>query len=135
MLSLPSPAPEFAAQILGSAVPVPSSGQQTEPVIRVRDDQGAEYIVKQHGSETRHAREDHAYQQWTRALCCNAPELVAANSLALTIVVTALPSGADGHSGAVGVHRQAGALLRAFHAAAKPHPLPGYRDWLADRAH
>lgn len=31
-------------------------------------------------------------------------------------------------------HHQAGTILRRFHDAEPPRPLPGYRDWLRDRA-
>jgi hypothetical protein len=136
MLSPAGAVLEFAAQILGPNVVVTGSCQQAGRVIRVRDARGSEYFVKHHGNVTKHAREVHAYQQWTPALGQRAAQLVAFSSQATTIVITALP-GVANHSASdtIDVHRQAGALLRAFHAAAEPRALPGYRSWLAGRAH
>jgi hypothetical protein len=54
---------------------------------------GEEYVVKKHADRDKHDREVHAYRHWIPALGSSAPELVAADPQALTIVTTAL----DGH--------------------------------------
>jgi Phosphotransferase enzyme family len=127
---------EFAEQILGPGVVVTGQCQQAATVVQVRDARGNEYILKHHGSETKHAREVRAYQQWAPALGQRTAQLVASSSQTMTIIITALPGDAElGASDTADVHRQAGALLRAFHGAAEPRALPGYRGWLTDRAH
>jgi hypothetical protein len=93
-----------------------------------------EYVVKKHADRDKHDREVHAYRHWTPALGPSAPQLVAADAQALTIVTTAL----DGHPHpgplTAAAHHHAGAILRRFHDAEPPRPLPGYRDWLQARA-
>jgi hypothetical protein len=134
---MPRPAAlEFAEQVLGPGVAVTGRCRQTGAVIKVRNARGSEYIVKHHGSEAKHAREVRAYQQWAPALGQRTAQLVASSSQAMTIIITALPNDAE-HSASdtADVHRQAGTLLRAFHAAAEPRAMPGYRSWLTDRAH
>jgi hypothetical protein len=127
---------EFAAEVLGPGAFITGACKRSGTVIRVQDARGSEYIVKHHESRIKHDREVRAYQRWTPALGEKAPQLVAASSPARIIVVTALAGDAC-HiaSDAADIHRQAGALLRAFHDAAQPHRLPGYHDWLAGRAY
>ncbi len=59
-------------------------------VARISAHGGAEYVVKKHADRDKHDREVHAYQHWTPALGSSAPQLVAADAQALTIVTTAL---------------------------------------------
>jgi len=103
-------------------------------VARISARSGEEYVVKKHADRDKHDREVHAYRHWTPALGSSAPQLVAADAQALTIVTTAL----DGrpHPGPLtaAAHHQAGTILRRFHDAELPRTLPGYRDWLRDRA-
>jgi hypothetical protein len=103
-------------------------------VARISAHGGAEYVVKKHADRDKHDREVHAYQHWTPALGSSAPQLVAADPQALTIVTTAL----NGHPYpgplTVAAHHHAGTILRRFHDAELPRTLPGYRDWLRDRA-
>jgi hypothetical protein len=51
-----------------------------DAVVRVSDARGQEFIVKQHGSRSRHDREVHAYRHWTTALAPSAPRLIAATA-------------------------------------------------------
>lgn len=121
----------FAAQVLG---PVTSENQYTGAVTRVRDASGAEYVVKLHASKDKHARETGAYQHWVPALGQLAPQLVAADPDTGAIVVTALPGEPCTSPGTEDAHRQAGALLQAFHSAAPPRPARNYMQWLTSRA-
>jgi hypothetical protein len=122
---------EAAARLIG---PCEIAEVLGPAVARISAHGGAEYVVKKHAGRDKHDREVHAYQHWTPALGSSAPQLVAADAQALTIVTTAL----DGrpHPGPLTVadHHQAGAILRRFHDAEPPRPLPGYRDLLRDRA-
>jgi hypothetical protein len=122
---------EAAARLIG---PCEIAEVLSPAVARISARDGKEYVVKKHANSDKHDREVHAYQHWTPALGSSAPQLVAADAQALTIVTTAL----DGrpHPGPLtaAAHHQAGAILRRFHEAEPPRPLPGYRDWLRDRA-
>lgn len=101
--------------------------------LRTRRD-GKEYVVKKHADRDKHDREVHAYQRWTPALGPSAPQLVAADAQTLTIVTTALNGRSHPGPLTTAAHHHAGTLLRRFHDAEPPRPLPGYRDWLQDRA-
>jgi hypothetical protein len=103
-------------------------------VARISAHNGQEYVIKKHASQVKHDREVHAYRHWTAALGSSAPELVAADTQALTIITPALAS--QQHPGALTApaHHRAGALLRRFHDAEPPRRLPAYRDWLRDRS-
>jgi hypothetical protein len=89
---------------------------------------GTRWFVKRHSSERFHQREVSAYQHWTAALGPGrAPELAAADSQILAIVISGLPghiaeglplSAEDQRE----LHRQAGQLLRRLHDAAPPVP-------------
>jgi Choline/ethanolamine kinase len=122
---------EAAARFIGPCEITEALGPA---VARVSARSGKEYVIKKHDYRDKHDREVHAYQHWTPALGSSAPQLVAADAQALTIVTTAL----DGHphpgSLTAAAHHQAGTVLRCFHDAEPPRPLPGYRDWLRDRA-
>jgi len=122
---------EAAARLIGPCEITETLGPA---VARISARSGEEYVVKKHADRDKHDREVHAYRHWTPALGSSAPQLVAADAQALTIVTTAL----DGrpHLGplAAAAHHQAGTILRRFHDAESPCPLPGYRDWLRERA-
>jgi Choline/ethanolamine kinase len=104
-------------------------------VARISARDGKEYVVKKHADRDKHDREVHAYRQWTPALGSSAPQLVAADAQALAIVTTALDSPPYPGPLTMSAHHQAGTILRRFHDAEPPRPLPDYRDWLRDRAH
>lgn len=106
-----------------------------EKVIRVETVPGDEFVVKQHLNRTLHEREVHAYRHWTTALGLSAPVLVAVDDAAMIIVTSAL-SGASPRSSDLtpDVYCRAGLLLRRFHEAEPPVTMPGYRDWLRERA-
>ena len=103
-------------------------------VVRISARSGDEYVVKKHADRDKHDHEVHAYRHWTPALGSSAPQLVAADAQALTIVTTALNGRPYPGSLTAAAHHHAGAILRRFHDAEPPRTLPGYRDWLQDRA-
>ncbi len=103
-------------------------------VARISARDGKEYVVKKHADRAKHDREVHAYQHWTPALGPSAPQLVAADAQALTIITTALNGRPYPGPLTAAAHHQAGTILRRFHDAEPPRSLPGYRDWLRDRA-
>ena len=103
-------------------------------MICVEDRSGTQYIVKHHNSQAKHRREVHAYRHWVPALHPFAPELVASDPNAAIMIITAVPGSSVSDAGTVGLHRQAGALLRCFHESQRPCRVPGYRQWLSIRA-
>lgn len=104
-------------------------------VARVTASNRRQYVVKRHTSQDKHDREIHAYRHWTAALGSAAPELIAADPRTRTIITTALPGVGPGTgTPAATAHHRAGTLLRQFHAAEPPRPLPEYRTWLQGRA-
>ena len=76
---------EAAKRLLGSCEVTAVLG---DAVLRVRDARSQEFVVKQHGTRSKHDREVHAYRHWTAALGPSAPRLIAADSEAMTIVIT-----------------------------------------------
>ena len=104
-----------------------------DTVLRVRDAHSQEFVVKQHGTRSKHDREVHAYRHWTASLGLSAPGLVAADSAAMTIVITTLPGQPCSGDPEAAIHHQAGALLRRFHDAEPPRRLPWFPGWLDDR--
>jgi len=123
---------QAAARLLG---PCELIANLAEAVIRVETASGAEFVVKQHLNRTLHEREVHAYRHWTTALGPSAPVLVAVDDAAMIIAASALPGASPNPSDLTAdVYRQAGALLRRFHEADPPAAMPGYRDWLRERA-
>ena len=107
----------------------------TEAVIRVETASGEEFVVKQHLNRTLHEREVHTYRHWTTALGPSAPVLIAVDDAAMIIATFALPGASPETSDHTpDVYRQAGVLLRRLHEAEPPAALPGYLDWLRERA-
>jgi Ser/Thr protein kinase RdoA (MazF antagonist) len=104
-----------------------------DAVVRVRDARGQEFVVKQQVSQLKHDREVHAYRHWTTALAPSAPRLIAADSAAMTIVITMLPGQPCSGDPTAATHRQAGALLRRFHDTEPARELPWFPGWLDDR--
>jgi Ser/Thr protein kinase RdoA (MazF antagonist) len=129
-MSTPTVLAEGARRVLGACEVTTVLGAA---VIRVRDDRGEEFVVKQHGSRAKHDREVHAYQRWTAALGSSAPRIIAADSTAMTIVITALPGDPCSSECTTSAHRQAGALLRRLHDAEPSRDLPWFPGWLHDR--
>jgi hypothetical protein len=122
---------EAAARLMGPCEVMQALGPA---VARISARSGEEYVVKKHADRDKHDREVHAYRYWTPALGSSAPRLVAADAPALTIVTTALDARPYPGPLTAAAHHHAGTILRRFHDAAPPRPLPGYRDWLRDRA-
>ncbi|HUY46624.1 MAG TPA: aminoglycoside phosphotransferase family protein [Streptosporangiaceae bacterium] len=101
-------------------------------VWQIADAAGGCWFVKRHSSERFHQREVSAYRHWTAALGPGrAPDLAAADSQMLAIVISGLPGqialnlrlAADDERE---MHRQAGELLRRLHNTAPPVPgCPG----------
>lgn len=104
-----------------------------DTVLRVRDARSQEFVVKQHGTRAKHDREVHAYRHWTASLGPSAPKLIAADSAAMTIVITTLPGQPCSDDPAAAIHHQAGALLRRFHDTEPPRRLLWFPGWLDDR--
>jgi Ser/Thr protein kinase RdoA (MazF antagonist) len=121
---------EAAKRFLGSCQVTAVLG---DAVIRVRDARSQEFVVKQHGSRSKHDREVNAYRHWTAALGPSAPRLIAADSAAITIVITTLPGQPCSGDLRAAVHHQAGALLRRFHDAEPARELLWFPGWLDDR--
>ena len=121
---------EAAKRVLGSCEVTAVLG---DAVVRVRDARSQEFVVKQHGSRSKHDREVHAYRHWTAALGPSAPRLIAADSAAMTIVITTLPGQPCSGDLKADVHHQAGALLRRFHDTEPARELPWFPGWLDDR--
>ena len=122
---------EAGARLIGSCEITEALGPA---VARISARSGEEYVVKKHADRAKHDREVHANQHWTPALGSSAPQLVAADAQALTIVTTALNGRPYPGLLTTTAHHRAGTILRRFHDAEPPRPLPGYRDWLRDRA-
>jgi hypothetical protein len=122
---------EAAARLIGPCEVMQALGPA---VVRVITSSGEEYVVKEHADRDKHDREVHAYRHWTPALGSSAPRLVADDAQALTIVTTALDARLLPGPLTAAAHHHAGTILRRFHDAEPPRPLPGYRDWLRDRA-
>jgi hypothetical protein len=123
---------QVAARLLG---PCELIAVLAGKVIRVETASGDEFVVKQHLSRTLHEREVHAYRHWTTALGSSAPVLVAVDDAAMIIATTAPPGASPRPSNLIpDVYRCAGVLLRRFHEAEPPVTMPGYRDWLRERA-
>ncbi len=123
---------EVAKRVLGSCEVTAVLG---DAVVRVRDARGQEFVVKQHGSRSKHDREVHAYRYWTAALAPSAPRLIAADSATMTIVITMLPGQPCSGVPKAAIHHQAGALLRRFHDTEPARELPWLHCWLGDRIH
>jgi hypothetical protein len=122
---------EAAARLIGPCKITETLGPA---VARIFARSGEEYVVKKHADRDKHDREVHAYLHWTPALGSSAPQLVAADAQALTIVTTALNGRPHPGPLAAAAHHHAGTILRRFHDAEPPRALPGYRNWLRDRA-
>lgn len=120
---------EAARRVLGSCEVTAVLG---EAVVRVRDARGQEFVVKQHGSRSKHDREVHAYRHWTAALGPSAPRLITADSATMTIVITTLPGQLCSDPTAA-IHHQAGALLRRFHGTEPARKLPWFPGWFDNR--
>jgi hypothetical protein len=121
---------EAAVRLLGTCEVTAIMGPA---VARVTAASGAGFVIKQHGSRTKHEREVHAYRHWTRALGSSAPELVAVDDPAIIIITTALPGKPCLGAGTAAMFHQAGALLRRFHDVEPSIEVPWFRDWLQDR--
>ena len=121
---------EAARRVLGACEVTAVLG---DAVVRVSDARGQEFVVKQHASRSKHDREVHAYRYWTAALAPSAPRLIAADSAAMTIVITMLRGQPCSGDPTAATHDQAGTLLRRFHDTEPARELPWYTSWLDDR--
>jgi len=121
---------EAAKRVLGRCEVTAVLG---DAVVRVRDARSQEFVVKQHGSRSKHDREVHAYRHWTTALGPSAPRLIAADSATMTIVITTLPGQPCSGDPTADVHHQAGALLRRFHDSEPARELLWFPGWLDNR--
>ena len=108
-------------------------------VVRVRDTNGDEYIVKIHGSRQKHQREIRAYRQWLGVLHGRVPRLVAVEPTLRVIIVSAVPgtpvpSTHRSPTREAGLHRQAGELLDRLHHAIPARQRPELTNHLIKRA-
>ena len=137
MTGLPGQLAALARHVTGEIAEVADRSWQREgsAVWEIADAAGGCWFVKRHSSERFHQREVAAYRHWTAALGPGrAPDLAAADSQMLAIVISGLPgqialnlrlAGDDERE----LHRQAGELLRRLHNAAPPVPGgPGLRQ-------
>lgn len=121
---------EVAKRVLGRCEMTAVLG---DAVLLVRDARSQEFVVKQHGTRSKHDREVHAYRHWTASLGPSAPMLLAADSESMTIVITTLPGQACSGDPETAIHHQAGVLLRRFHDTEPARELPWFPCWLDDR--
>lgn len=104
-------------------------------VLRLRDAHGVTWFAKRHRERDRYEAEVAAYRQWVPALSGHAPRLHAVDDLRSAIIVSAIPGepvpwpAADlsalpdtDRLAEQALHREAGVLLRRFHAAQPPLP-------------
>lgn len=101
---------------------------------RVITASGEQVVVKRHATRAKHEREVHAYRHWTGSLGSSAPVLIAVDDHAMIIATSAIAGQALAGDLPTQAHRQAGALLRRFHAAEPRRSLPWFHDWLSNRA-
>jgi Ser/Thr protein kinase RdoA (MazF antagonist) len=121
---------EVAKRLLGRCEMTAVLG---DAVLGVRDASSREFVVKQHGTRSKHDREVHAYRHWTTALGPSAPTLIAADSESMAIVITTLPGQACSGDPEAAIYHQAGALLRRFHDTEPARELLWFPCWLDDR--
>jgi hypothetical protein len=107
-------------------------------VLKLRDELGAEWILKQHRDRERYQAEVTAYRQWVPAMGDRAPQVRAHDDGLQAILITAVPgrlapwpgppdsgpSQADGVAERA-VQRDAGVALRLLHGAQPSLPWPG----------
>jgi Ser/Thr protein kinase RdoA (MazF antagonist) len=137
MTGLPEQLTAFVRAVTSEIAEVVDRSWQREgsAVWEIADPAGGSWFVKRHSSERFHQREVSAYRHWTAALGPGrAPDLAAADSQILAIVISGLPGqiavnmrlAADDERE---MHRQAGELLHRLHNAAMPVPTdPGLRQ-------
>jgi len=137
MTGLPGQLAALARHVTGEIAEVADRSWQREgsAVWEIADAAGGCWFVKRHSSERFHQREVAAYRHWTAALGPGrAPDLAAADSQMLAIVISGLPGQTALNLRLAGddereLHRQAGELLRRLHNAAPPVPGgPGLRQ-------
>lgn len=105
-------------------------------LLELRGPDGTRWFAKRHASRKGYERELAAYRNWVPAIAARAPRLIRADDATATLVLTAVP-GVLGDEAALppaaerAMHREAGALLRAFHGAAPAVPASGFADGIA----
>lgn len=130
MTGLPEQLTALARTVTGEIAEVADRSWEREgsAVWEIADSAGGCWFVKRHSSGRFHKREVSAYRHWTAALGPGrAPDLAAADSQILAIVISGLPGqialnlrlAADDERE---MHRQAGELLHRLHDAAPPEP-------------
>ncbi len=129
---------EYVHRVLGSAeVSADRSWEHGEAcVLEVRDAGGTSWYAKRHRQEKAYHRELSAYHSWVPVLGGRAPWLRASDDALRALVMSVVPGSVAADTLAsgeeVGVHEQAGALLRRFHDAESPEPWPGYPQRVAE---
>ncbi len=106
-------------------------------VLRLRDQRGADWILKQHRDRDRYQAELGAYRRWTGALGERAPQLRSRDDELGAIMISVVPGepvpwpaparprpGSILDAAELAVHRDAGAALRLLHDAQPPLPCP-----------
>lgn len=129
----------WAGQVLGGCVVTTDCSWQhrMSRVLRLRDQRGAEWIVKQHRDPDRYRAELSAYHQWVPALGQRGPRLRSNDHGLGVIMISAIGGqpapwpapaapghGSIRHAAELAMHRDAGAALRLLHDAQPPAPCP-----------
>jgi len=129
---------EYAERVLGRCAVVGdfSWEHRMSRVLRLRDEHGVAWFVKQHRDRDRYDAEVTAYREWVPALGDRAPRLHSYDHGLRAIVISVVPGtpapwpppeapAADRQRGPeAAIHRQAGAILRRLHGARAPLPRP-----------
>jgi tRNA A-37 threonylcarbamoyl transferase component Bud32 len=138
---MPHSALDYAAQVLGPCELVKDCSWEhgVSSVLCLRDTSGLTWFLKRHRDRERYNTELRAYRHWVPALGRSAPRLRACDDSRATIILSAVPGEpapwpapeaaarpdtvrAAEQAIQQGIHRRAGALLRAFHDAQAPIP-------------
>jgi Ser/Thr protein kinase RdoA (MazF antagonist) len=113
------------------------AGHNRTTVLRAATRHG-DVIVKIHRDPHRHRQERNAYRCWVPVLGERAPRLLAEIDDPPAIIITSLPGTPVAELALPpevekDVYHQAGAILKAWHAAQPPRYIPDMAAWLADR--
>ncbi len=136
---MPDALASWGCQVLGGCAVIGDHSWQhrRSRVVRVRDQGGAQWVLKQHQDQDRYHAERDAYQQWVRALGSRAPRLRCHEDGLRILLVSAIPGepapwpapatpepGSIRHATELAMHRDAGEALRLLHDAQPPLACP-----------
>ncbi|MGW2702317.1 aminoglycoside phosphotransferase family protein [Streptomyces sp. NPDC001340] len=130
---MPSPLHQLVESVTGTYAVVaehPRPGDIRPSLWEVEGPGGKRWFAKQHAGSKLHRREVRAYQKWIPSLGSDrAPELIAADTEARTVLVTAVPGRSVDRlrlptEQERKAYEQAGELLARHHVAAGDEPAP-----------